>query len=414
MGRQTTTHTPRHLGGALCLDFVNTVDPRNAADRREYLPDFSALVAWSVHAGSVGDDEGRRLAGLALDDPKGARSVHRRAIELREGLYRLISARAYGSATSADDLAALSLELRRALASIELRPSGTRYGWQVSEAARLDTVLGPLVISADALLRSRRLERVRECPGDDGCGWLFLDASKNQTRRWCSMKVCGNRAKARRHRARKARVDGGGEESTSPGPSAGVGRPRSTALDEAILATAEQQLQERGYASMSIESIASSAKTTAPSVRRRYRSKTELAMAIIDSLRVVPLPEPTGEPRADALAILTNFQANLRRRGSLTLLGSLMAEERQHPELIALFRRRLVQPRRAALRGALDAGSQLDELQGNLDVDVAVNMLIGSFYACHLSRGRIPPGWAERALASIWPVGHDHLVGSSR
>jgi AcrR family transcriptional regulator len=174
-------------------------------------------------------------------------------------------------------------------------------------------------------------------------------------------------------------------------------------LDRAILAAAERQLQERGYSGMSMESVASAAGTTVPSVRRRYRDKSALATAVIDSLRVVPIPEPTEDPRADALAVLTNFQRNLKRRHALVVLGSLLAEESRHPTLLDHFRASLVQPRRAMLRQALTRGASAGQLPVGLDLDAAVSMLIGSFYARYLSDGEIPDDWAERALLAIWP-----------
>jgi AcrR family transcriptional regulator len=181
------------------------------------------------------------------------------------------------------------------------------------------------------------------------------------------------------------------------------GRPRNLTLDRAILAAAESQLQERGYSGMSLESIASAAGTTVPSVRRRYRNKSELAIAVIDSLRVVPLPESGEDARADALAVLTNFQSNLRRPYALVVLGSLLAEESRHPALLGHFRARLVQPRRTTLRQALMRGATSGQLLASLDLDAAVSLLIGSFYARYLSDGEIPDDWAERTLGTIWP-----------
>ena len=154
---------------------------------------------------------------------------------------------------------------------------------------------------------------------------------------------------------------------------------------------------------MSMESVASAAGTTVPSVRRRYRNKSELVTAVIDTLRVLSLPEPTGVPRADALSILTNFQRNLKRRHALVVLGSILAEEHRHPALLRHYRTRLVRPRRAMLREALARGVHAGQLPPSLDVDAAVSLLIGSFYARHLSDGRIPNGWAERVLRTIWP-----------
>jgi AcrR family transcriptional regulator len=185
------------------------------------------------------------------------------------------------------------------------------------------------------------------------------------------------------------------------GPSRG--RPRDPRLDSAILDAAEQQLRERGYGGTSLESVAAAAGTTVPSLRRRYCDKSALVTAVIDSLRIDPLPAPKGPPRSRAGAILDNFARNLRRPNSMALLATLLAEEARQPELIERFRERLARPRRQALREALQLGIAVGELADDLDVEVAVNMLIGSFYARYVSHGTIPTDWSRRVLAQLWP-----------
>jgi AcrR family transcriptional regulator len=191
-----------------------------------------------------------------------------------------------------------------------------------------------------------------------------------------------------------------------------AGRPRNPGLDQAILAAAEQQLRELGYARMSLESVATAAGTSVPSVRRRFRGKTELAAAVIGSLRIADLPAPAGAvagkppggaPRARALAVLRNFQDNLRRPDSLAVVGTLLAEERRHPELLSTFRNRLVEPRRALLRDALADAVEVGELPRSADPEVLASMLIGSFYARYLAASDIPDDWAERTLRQAWP-----------
>jgi AcrR family transcriptional regulator len=187
-------------------------------------------------------------------------------------------------------------------------------------------------------------------------------------------------------------------------PSRPPGRPRDPRLGAAILAAAEQQLGERGYARMSMESVASAAGTTVPSLRRRYRGKPELIAAVIDSLRVEALPTPALPPRECALATLRNFQRNLGRRHAMATLGTIIAEEARHPALLEHFRLSLVQPRRAMLRDALAAGVGAGDLPPGLDLDAAVAMLIGAFYARYLSGEGVPADWAERVLLMIWPA----------
>jgi AcrR family transcriptional regulator len=178
-----------------------------------------------------------------------------------------------------------------------------------------------------------------------------------------------------------------------------VGRPRNPALDRALLSSAARQLGELGYARMSLESVAAAAGTTVPSLRRRYRNKAELVAAVIGSLRVEEMPATAPTPRAHALAILENFLSNLRAIPALAILGSLLAEEERHPELLQLFKTRLVEPRRALLRQALAAGDFPD----SADFDVLTSMLIGSFYGRYVTIAGIPDDWPERVLSAVWP-----------
>ena len=182
-----------------------------------------------------------------------------------------------------------------------------------------------------------------------------------------------------------------------------AGRPRNPALDSAILAAAGQQLGELGYARMSLESVAAAAGTTVPSVRRRFGSKGALAEAVIRSLRVAELPAQSGPPRARALAILQNFRRNLLREDAMAVLGTLLAEERHHPELLEIFRTRLAGPRRGLLRQALMDGVTAGELPSPADPDVLTNMLIGSFYARYIGTSDLPGDWPQRTLQAIWP-----------
>jgi AcrR family transcriptional regulator len=184
-------------------------------------------------------------------------------------------------------------------------------------------------------------------------------------------------------------------------PQARAGRPRNPDLDPAILSAAARQLGELGYARMSMESVAAAAGTTTPSLRRRYPNKAELVAAVVGSLRVEEPPAGAPTPRAHALAILENFHDNLRAIPALAILGSLLAEEERHPELLQLFKTRIVEPRRALLRLALAAG----DLPDSADLDVLTSMLIGSFYGRYVTVAGIPDDWPNRVLSAVWPPG---------
>jgi hypothetical protein len=121
---------------------------------------------------------------------------------------------------------------------------------------------------------------------------------------------------------------------------------------------------------------------------------------VIGSLRVEEPPADAPSPRAHALAILENFHTNLRTIPALAVLGSLLAEEERHPELLHLFKTCIVEPRRALLRQALTAGGFPD----SADLDALASMLIGSFYGQHVTLAGIPDDWPNRVLSAIWPA----------
>jgi predicted RNA-binding Zn ribbon-like protein len=122
---------------------------------------------------------------------------------LREVIYRTFSALAAQRQPTLSDLAALNRALRDALPRLELRPSAGGFEWTWASARDdLDWMLWPIIRSAAELLTSEDLDRVREC-AREGCDWLFVDTSKNRSRRWCSMNLCGSRVKARRYYRRR-------------------------------------------------------------------------------------------------------------------------------------------------------------------------------------------------------------------
>lgn len=197
----TGNRLPRLLGGELCLDFLNTVDPRHAEDRTDYLTDYHALVRWSGHAGAIPPVIVGTLLQSAAEHPERAEDEVCAAARLREHLYRGIRALLDAATMPAPSLEVLNVAVATAHSARQLVPAArSSVAWRWRDPGRLDLPLLAVALSAADLLTRGDLARVRECPGSDGCGWLFLDTSKSGTRRWCSMQVCGNRAKVRRHR----------------------------------------------------------------------------------------------------------------------------------------------------------------------------------------------------------------------
>ncbi|HEX2091777.1 MAG TPA: CGNR zinc finger domain-containing protein, partial [Longimicrobiaceae bacterium] len=120
------------------------------------------------------------------------------AVELREAIYGIFSTLAGGGEAPQEELEILNRELSRAMSRARITAAGGQCDWAWQDTGELDRVLWPVARSAAQLLTSEDRVRVKECAGDD-CGWLYLDTSKNRSRRWCDMKDCGNRAKVRRH-----------------------------------------------------------------------------------------------------------------------------------------------------------------------------------------------------------------------
>jgi predicted RNA-binding Zn ribbon-like protein len=192
------------LGGELCLDFANTVEPRHGDDRHDYLAVYPDLVRWAGHAGALSEEEARRLLRVAEARPAEAAEAFEWALALRETIYRVFSAVAYGELSEGEDLETVTAAHLEALAHYRIVPAAEGFGWKVAKDDGLGRPVWRVSLSATALLTGGELDRVKACPvGEGGCAWLFHDESKNKSRRWCSMEGCGSRAKMRRMYARR-------------------------------------------------------------------------------------------------------------------------------------------------------------------------------------------------------------------
>jgi len=190
------------LGGALCLDFVDSVDRTVGQAVVETLTSYADLCRWSEEAASLPRARLRALARAR--DSRAAAAVLARARALREACFGIFLALAERRRPPSDDLELLNAELQRALAHRCVRPADAGYalGWSGSD--ELDAPLWPVALSAAELLVSPGHDRIRRC-ASEVCLWLFHDNTRNGHRRWCDMSVCGNRAKVRAHRRRAAR-----------------------------------------------------------------------------------------------------------------------------------------------------------------------------------------------------------------
>lgn len=186
-------------GGAVCLDFANSsASLKLPGTQLERLNSYADLVAFSVQAKLMTAAQGRELASAAHKQPGKANRALRQAYALREALYRVFSSIAAHKTPPHRDLEALNAELAKAIQHSRIVRDDGRFVRVWHDTDLLEMPLWPIVVSANELLASGSLDDIREC-GAESCSWLFLDQSRNKSRRWCDMKTCGNRAKARRH-----------------------------------------------------------------------------------------------------------------------------------------------------------------------------------------------------------------------
>lgn len=191
------------LGGRPCLDFINTLNWRGRKRPTEFLQTYTDLIAWSQHVGTLSRQAVRRVTQKSKSQRSKQARALKRAIYLRETLYRIFSSLADGKAAANKDLETFNQFFSKTMKNSKIVKIPHGYKWDLEEdPANLEWILSPLIRSAADLLVSKKLKRVKKC-GDPACGWLFLDTSRNCSRRWCNMSDCGNRAKASRFYKKK-------------------------------------------------------------------------------------------------------------------------------------------------------------------------------------------------------------------
>ncbi|KAG8154757.1 CGNR zinc finger domain-containing protein [Burkholderia catarinensis] len=181
----------------LSIDFANTLYWRGSDPPTETFGTMDDLLAWCREQAGVPACLAETCRARGVED--GEPAMLARALALRETLYRLFHAQAERREPQADDLALLGGFLAEASPRVALARIDGGYAWRIGGAgATLAGLLSPVLWSAIDLLGGARLAKVKRC-ANDACQWLFIDDSKNGSRRWCSMSSCGNRAKAYRH-----------------------------------------------------------------------------------------------------------------------------------------------------------------------------------------------------------------------
>lgn len=198
------------IAGHPALDFVNSLDDRFAeAEPVELLAGYDDLLRFVWQAELITKRQFRELRKLGLS-PKERSTVLADAVRLREALATII----YAALDDDEPAKAAFLDLeaivkdaasRRKLAFKDIRGIKSSLGltWEYKDVAReIRSPVWLLAQAANDLLTSPQAIHIRKCVNPT-CHWLFLDTSKNHTRRWCDMKICGNRNKAHRFHLRQ-------------------------------------------------------------------------------------------------------------------------------------------------------------------------------------------------------------------
>ena len=182
----------------LCVRFVNTVDWRDdPVRRRDPLKSYSDLLSWAQQAGAITPGIAHKLAQQAKQHPGAAKSSFLHAIIVREALAAVLAAAVLHRQPPPEDLKRFNAALGEAGEHLRLAGKKGDFHLDWDSDNSFERVLWPLVRSAADLVTSSTRQRLRICEGQ-GCGWLFLDTTRNGSRRWCNMAVCGNRAKVKR------------------------------------------------------------------------------------------------------------------------------------------------------------------------------------------------------------------------
>lgn len=186
------------------------------------------------------------------------------------------------------------------------------------------------------------------------------------------------------------------------------GRARDPGIDARVLTVAHRHLATHGYEAMSLTAIAHEARTSRQALYRRWPTKESLAAAALHAAVDAEPDGPTEAPLADLAAELANFQRGVSRSGRLSLVGAML-QDNTAPEVLAGYRAQVVAPRRVRIHAILERAQRLGLIDSNADLEVAVTLCTGSWYARALAEPSPPPNWPARTAVLVW-----RAVGGTR
>ena len=190
------------VGKELALDFANTASGRGTATHRDHLVRPEHVIAWACHANVLTAADGERARRALARHRRSAAKLLAGALALRDLIYAIAAAVAAKRAPEERFVQQLTRIHGQCVSGARLIPMAGTFVWAWNPMETpAEAILGPITLSALTLLTQADLSRIKQCAGDS-CGWLFFDTTKNKSRRWCEMEVCGNRAKQRRFHSR--------------------------------------------------------------------------------------------------------------------------------------------------------------------------------------------------------------------
>jgi AcrR family transcriptional regulator len=179
------------------------------------------------------------------------------------------------------------------------------------------------------------------------------------------------------------------------------GRARDPGIDSRVVAAAARQLASLGYEGMTVAAVAEEAGTTRQAVYRRWPGKAELAAAALAAFADLATGTETADPYGDLLAELADFQQGVSRPGRMSLVGAML-QDGVEDSVRTRYQAQIVAPRRRRLRLIFERAQRLGMIDADADLEVALTLCTGSWYARALAGAAPPPNWPPRTAALVW------------
>jgi AcrR family transcriptional regulator len=202
------------------------------------------------------------------------------------------------------------------------------------------------------------------------------------------------------------------ESCSSTSNSKKPGRARDPDIDARVLAVANRHLSAGGYEAMSLAAVAQQAGTTRQAVYRRWPNKASLAAAALAAAADAGPEVRSEDPLADLIAELSDFRRGISKPGRLSLVGTML-QDTTAPELLTRYRAHVVAPRRRRISTILQRAHQLGLIDQHADLEVAITLCTGSWYARALAGLPPPRNWPVRTARLVWRAVGGTLPGST-